>query len=258
VRLVSTLLYIVMLSVNLPVAFAQNSAPSSGFAIVTLVSGNIAGLIATESLSNTTISGAEHTRVAPSALITGASMLVPVGSGGENTTGIAITNPSSGSGSVNLVLTDGRGDVVLNSIINLGPRGHFSRFLNQLFTVPPSGFSNPLLLTVSSEIPVAILALSFRANDFATVPLTSLTSPTPVPFQPLPTSATIGGPASLIFAQVATGGDWSTEIAVGNTSAGLQTIRIDFFADNGVFTGSLTDIVIPSRGVFTFNTAQNR
>ena len=69
-------------------------------------------------------------------------------------------------------------------------------------------------------------------------------------------SVTIGGPASFIFAQVVTGGDWSTEIAVGNTSAGLQTIRIDFFADNGVNTGSLTDIVIPSRGVFTFNTAQ--
>jgi len=68
------------------------------------------------------------------------------------------------------------------------------------------------------------------------------------------TVVTIGGPGALIFPQVVSGGGWFTEIAIGNTSAGIQTIRIDFFGANGANTASLTDIIIPSRGVFFFST----
>jgi hypothetical protein len=50
------------------------------------------------------------------------------------------------------------------------------------------------------------------------------------------------------------GGGWFTEIAIGNTSAGTQTIRVDFFGANGANTASLTDITIPSRGVFFVST----
>jgi hypothetical protein len=267
VRLVIRVLVMLWVSGNFLGVFAQDTTPTSGFAIVTLVSGNIAGLIATASLKSTTSSGVEHTTVAPSVLITTASMLVPIGPTAENATGIAITNPSAGSGGVNLILTDRLGRVVLNTTIALGPRGHFSKFLNELFAVQPTEFSTPLLLTISSEIPVAILALNFRAADFASIPLTSLSTPTPVPIQPLSlasssatlppgTTVSIGGSASIIFAQVVTGGEWSTEIAIGNTSAGIQRIRIDFFGPNGLNTGSLTDIVIPSRGVFFFATPQ--
>jgi hypothetical protein len=262
-------LLMLWVSGNVLGAFAQDTTPSSGFAIVTLVSGNIAGLIASESLKNTTSSSMEHTTVAPSVLVTSASMLVPIGPTAQNATGLAITNPSLGSGGVNLILTDRLGTIVLNRTISLGPHGHFSRFLNELFPVQPAEFSTPLLLTISSEIPVAILALNFQAGDFASIPLTSLSFPTPVPIQPLNpafgilspllpvgTNVSIGGSSSIIFAQVVTGGEWSTEIAIGNTSAGIQRIRIDFFGPNGLNTGSLTDIVIPPRGVFFFATPQ--
>src|SRR5262249_14602468 len=148
----------------------------------------------------------------------------------------------------------------------------FSKFLNELFTIQPAGLSSPLLLTVSSEIPVAISALDFRAGDLATLPLTSLSSPTPVPFLPL-TSVTsspampgfgigqpvitesVGSIGSLIFAQVVTGGGWSTDITIGNTSAGIQGLQIDFFGSNGINTNSVTNILIPPRGVFFFTTA---
>jgi hypothetical protein len=58
----------------------------------------------------------------------------------------------------------------------------------------------------------------------------------------------------MIFAQIADGGGWSTEIAIGNTSAGTQIIRVDFFAPNGANIGSIEDIVIQPHGVFFFST----
>jgi hypothetical protein len=267
VRVFIRVLLILLASGNILGAFAQDT-PRSGFAVVTVVSGNIAGLIATETLRNATSSGIEEAIVAPSALVTTGSMLVPVGLLEENTTGIAITNPSAGSGGVRLILTDEAGTVVLTATVQLGPLGHFSGLLNEFFVNQEARFPTPLLLTVSSEIPVALLVLNFRGEDFTAVPMTSLSSPTPVPpiaNRPLlvppspagsfvvPVTSTIGGGASLIFAQVAAGGGWSTEIAIGNTSAATQVVRVDFFGANGISTGSLTDIAIPPRGVFFFS-----
>jgi hypothetical protein len=230
----------------------------TGFAIVTLVSGNIAGLIATETL---TFNDGTNTNVAivpPAALLTSSSMLVSIDPNGGNTTAVAISNPSLGSGSVNLLVTDERGAVVLNTIIPLGPRAQVSRFLSDFFQVPRlPQFSNRLLLTVSAEIPVALVGLNFRGADFAGIPLTSLASPMPVPpqllFPATPTiSPTIGGVA-FVFPAVAFGGQWSTEIAVGNTSAGTQTIRIDFFSAAGTFLRTRADVVIPTHGTFVFS-----
>jgi len=270
------MLFMLCLCGDLLSVFAEDT-PRSGFAIVTLVSGNIAGLITTETLTNTTPFAIAHTTVAPSPLLTSASMIVPVGGPGEDTTGVAITNPSSGTGGVNLLLTDSLGQVVLNLIVPLGPNGHFSRFLNEFFAEQPE-FSTPLLLTMSSEIPVAILALNFRpGGDFTAIPLTSLSTPTPVPSQPAtptPTFTTvsavpgfgiglppnpparIGGFASVLFPQVATGGGWSTEIAIANTSFANQQVRIDFFGPDGLHTASIPNISIPIQGVFFFNTGQ--
>jgi len=245
-----------VLYLNHPVS-AQDTT-QSGFAIVTLVSGNIAGLIATETL---TFDDGTRTNVAivpPAAMLTSSSMLVSLDLNGGNTTAIAIANPSLGSGSVNLLVTDERGAIVLNTIIPLGPRAQVSRFLSDFFQVPRlPQLSNRLLLTVSAEIPVSVVALNFRGTDFAGIPLTSLASPTPVPSQLLfPTTPTISptiGGAAFVFPAVAFGGEWSTEIAVGNTSAGTQTIRIDFFASDGTFLRTRADVLIPSHGTFVFS-----
>jgi hypothetical protein len=281
VRALIRVFLVVCCSGHLLGVFAQNTTTQTGFAIVTLVSGNGAGLIATETLRNHANSDVEAAAVAPSPLLQSASILVPVGPIEENTTALAIANPSLGSGGVNLILTNSVGIVVLNTVFRLGPNGQFSGFLNEFFAETPS-FGSPLLLTISAEIPVAITAFNFRGADFTVVPLTSLSFPTPVPIQsvtptsgngtfngiPLPTTPTpvltppvsttttptIGGASALVFSQFAAGGDWSTDISIGNTSAGIQTVRIDFFSPNGVRTGSVTNIVIPSRGVFRFST----
>ena len=72
------------------------------------------------------------------------------------------------------------------------------------------------------------------------------------PVTPTP-QVTIGGASSVVFAQIATGGPGPLKLR----SATLRrdsNIRIDFFGPDGLSTGSLTDIVIPSRGVFFFST----
>jgi hypothetical protein len=285
VRLFVGFLLMVWSSGDLLGAFAQSTTSRSGFAVVTLVSGNIAGLTASETIKKQTSSGVEQAILAPTVLITGASMLVPLGPLAQSTTAIAIANPSLGSGGVNLVLTDAGGGVVLNVTVNLGPRGQFSKFLNEFSATQPAGFTTPLLLTISAEIPVGVVALNFQDDDFSSIPLTSLSFATPVPVQPLippspsspssgfglglppippapifsvpvtvsnspvPTTVSIGGTASLVFPEITTGGDWSTDIAIGNTSAGQQSIRIDFFRSDGSLASSLTNIVIPALGV---------
>jgi len=176
------------------------------------------------------------------------------------------------------MVTDAGGGIILNTVVQLGPRGHFSRFLSELLDTPPA---EPVagLLTVSSEIPVAVLGLNFQGGEFASIPQVSLEFPLGVPVQPLttqgstapvfstsistalpaalqpPAPVSIGGPGALVFAQVVSGGGWMTNLALGNTSSGPQTVRIDFFDSTGANVGSLTDITIPSHGVFLFSTA---
>jgi len=293
VRSLKSVLLIICVFGSLLGAFAQQTTVGrNGFAILTVVSGNVGGLIASETLTHQSPDGIQQTVVGPSALVTSASLLVPIGLVEESTAAIAIANPSNGSGGVNLIFTNARGRVVLSTTIVLGPRGHFSKYLNELFSAGfAPGSTAPLLLTVSSEIPVAILAFNFRGADFTSIPLTSLSTPTPVPVQPLipatPAPAlsgtvpgfglgvatvppvpdipraftstseqtpSIGGGTSLVFAQTAAEGDWSSTITVGNSSAGFQQLRIDFFSGDGSVAGSLTDITIQPRGVFVFST----
>jgi hypothetical protein len=138
VRLLVSAVLAVWCSGNLLGAYAQGPTTTrTGFAVVTVVSGNMAGLIATETLTSRTDSGVEQAIVAPSALLTSASILVTVGPVAENTTAIAIANPSTGPGGVNLILTNAAGGVVLNAVVHLGPRGQLSKYLNEFFVPQP-------------------------------------------------------------------------------------------------------------------------
>ena len=246
------LFLMVWLSGGLLAGFAQNTTPRSGFAVVTLVSGNIAGLVGTETLRNRTSSGIEQAAMPPSPLITTASILVPVGAVGENTTAIAIANPSMGSGGVNLVLTDKFGTVVLNVVVQLGPRRQFSKYINDLFGTQPVAFSTPLLLTVSSEIPVSIVALNFRGEEFTSIPLVSLSPPTQVAVQPLsgnvvispvPIAGCLTPPVQTVIPPSAANGfglgvaPLPTPVITCLTPAGVQTITPPSSSTSGVPPG---------------------
>jgi hypothetical protein len=83
---------------------------------------------------------------------------------------------------------------------------------------------------------------------FVSVPTTGGT------FVTTPTTSSLGGAAALVFTQVVAGNDWSTEIAIGNTSSTVQIVRIDLFFAGGSSAGSLVDIIIQPNGVFLFST----
>src|SRR5262249_22517068 len=105
--------------------------------------------------------------------------------------------------------------------IELGPFAQFSNFLDELFSTPPAAFSTPLLLTVSSEIPVSILALNFRSADFASIPLTSLSAPSLVPVQsptPIPVIPTASNGFGLGLAAMPTPVIVSPPTTISNTA----------------------------------------
>jgi hypothetical protein len=252
VRYTIRLIIFLCCSGNLLAAFATD-VPRSGFAIVTVVSGNIADLVTTERLTNNITTIAEEQILPPSPFFTTASILVSFGASSEPTSAIAIANPSVVTGGVNLLLTDGRGGVVSTATVHLGPRGHISRFLTELFAIEPTQVPSPLLLTLSSEIPVAILAFNFRGAAFEAIPITTGNLIPPPASGLTPSSRVIGGNA-VVFGQVAAGGGWSTQIVIANTSDGNNFVRIDFFGTNGIGFGSLTDIFVPPRGVAVLST----
>src|SRR5436190_4755818 len=240
---------IVWSSETLLAGFTPDTTPRSGFALVTLVSGNVAGLVGTETLRNRTDSGIEQAVMPPSPLVTTASILVPVGAIGENTTAIAIANPSIASGGVNLILTDNIGTVVLNVVVQLGPRGQLAKYLNEFFATQAVAFSTPLLLTVSSEIPVSIVALNFRGEEFTSIPLVSLSPPTQVAVQPLsgnvvispvPIAGCLTPPVQTVIPPSAANGfglgvaPLPTPVITCLTPAGVQTITPPSSSTSGV------------------------
>ena len=68
--------------------------------------------------------------------------------------------------------------------------------------------------------------------------------------------AGVGGPGALLLPQVATGGGWTTQITIANTSPVTQTVRVDFFNVVGgplvsTLGSTVPNIVIPPGGVAT-------
>jgi hypothetical protein len=266
--------------------FPKARGPQIGYAIITPASGNSDGLVPVETLTQLTLGGAVETKVSPSPILTRAAMPASVGPLTDGATGVAIVNPNVTTCSVQLSLTGTDGTEILSEAISVLPHGQFSRFLNELFASAPYGTSGLTgLLTVTADVPVAVLGLNFRGAGFAAVPLASLSSPSPLsllmtstpsdsagsatvvvpivsvmPALPQnsgstangvsPAAPVIGGPGAFVFPQVASGSGWSTTFTIANTSSSPQTIRIDFYDPNGVALRSVVKVTIPSRGLY--------
>ncbi len=170
--------------------------------------------------------------------------------------GLAIVNPGSTTATVTLTLRRGTDGVTISSkAILIGARQQTSRFMAEIFADVPqlaTGFDGDL--SISSDYPVALTALRFRGTNFSTIPITSLSSSTPVPtFSP-----GVGGPTAVILPQFAAGGTWSSEIVISNTSSVQVPVRLDIFRQNGQplttkFNGetgsSFKNLVIPPQGI---------
>src|SRR5262249_18528602 len=109
----------------------------------------------------------------------------------------------------------------------------------------------------SSALPVSVIGLRFRGDNFSTLPVTDLSgNPGPLPAFP---TAGVGGAGAVLLPQFAAGGGWATELVLmnANTTSSL-TVRVDLFKSdgtplsttlNGTTGSSFKNLVIPAGGV---------
>jgi len=178
--------------------------------------------------------------------------------------GVAIVNPGGTAASMTMTLRRG-GDGTISSVktIKVGARRQVAKFISELFAdVPELPLDFDGSLSITSDYPVAIVALRFRGTNFSTIPITSLSSPNLVP----QLAAGVGGPDAVILPQFAAGGSWSSEIVISNTTAVPLTVRVDLFKQdgtplttslNGQSGSSFQNLVIPAEGILVENNDDN-
>jgi hypothetical protein len=175
--------------------------------------------------------------------------------------GVAITNPGSGDAPVTMTLRRADGTVTSIKTVNVAAHHQVSRFISEFFAdVPevPRDFDGTLTLT--SDTPVAIVALRFRGTHFSTIPITSLSPPIHFP-EVTPGTGSLGTNAALL-PQFAADGMWSSETVVLNNGSVPLTVRIDLFKQDGTplvttlnhQTGSsFQNLVIAPGGIIMFS-----
>ena len=211
------------------------------YAIVTPESGNPAGLLAVETLSLQTLAGRIEAQISPAAVLTSVAFPVNLGTISNGTTGIAIVNPTASAGNVHLSVTDPQGIEILRQTVSILPRGQLSRFLNEIFAGQISSVTTLMgLLAVTSDVPVAVLAMDFHDAAFAPLPAASLgtalplttsstssgstvettttTGTAPVAFPTVSVMPSFGSFATTVTSPVATATTTTTTTVIGSTA----------------------------------------
>jgi sugar lactone lactonase YvrE len=150
-------------------------------------------------------------------------------------TGVALANPSDQSVAVTFVLLDRYGSTLDSTTRTLAARSHLAIFAHQLFPGLSDKFTS--LMEISSPVPVVPITLKLTPNARSDSVLTTL----PVADLTRPPTAT-----SVVFAQIAIGGAFSTRLIFINTDKSKTiTGRLSFFnSDSTAMTvplGSKTD-----------------
>jgi hypothetical protein len=174
--------------------------------------------------------------------------------------GVAIVNPNSTNQNVTLTLRKSDGTQLATKTVSVPSLHQTSTFVKDLFSGSkiPSDVTGTLAITSagSSNLPVSVIGLRFRDENFSTLPVTDL-SANP---GPLPTlTAGVGGPGAALLPQFVAGGGWATELVLMNTNTtGSLTARVDLFKSdgtplsttlNGKTASSFTNLTIPAGGV---------
>ncbi len=260
----SVLLCMAVLSMPVAGVSDDNSPIRVGYAVVTPTSTATSGLVVFETFGQKRGNDTTQAAVMPSQLIRNAVMFVSASGRLSRNLGLAIANPTAIDARVTLTLRDQSGTTLAKKVITLADRDQTARFVTELFSSEP-GVPQDLegTLTVTSTVPVAIIGLRFRGDNFSTIPTTSLSTP-----EPLPESDTgVGGPNAVILPHFATGGGWASEIVLANTSATPLTVRVDIFGQNGSpltvslndqTESSFQDLTIPAGGVVVLAPRDNQ
>jgi hypothetical protein len=237
-----------------------------GYAVVTATSfgtpfgpfGITGGLAAFETFGYTSQVPALQASVLPATMTTRMVLFATAGIRLSQNTGAAITNPGSADAVVTMTLRRADGSLTSSKIITVAAHQQVSRYISELFAdVPevPRDFDGTLTLT--SNTPVAILALRFSGTTFSSIPITSLS---PSVDLPIVTPGT-GGSYAVLLPQFAANGLWASQIVVLNTSPAPLTVRIDLFKQDGTplvtklnhqLGSSFQNLVIAPGGIIMF------
>jgi len=227
-------------------------------------SGSPGGLVVFETFGFGVGTAATQAGVLPGVMITQTVLFAAADARLSRNLGLAVVNPGSTAANVTMTLCRG-GDGTTSSVkvITVGARQQVAKFISDLFSdVPelPLDFDGSLAIT--SDTPVAIVAVRFRGTIFSTIPITSLSGSTPVP----QVAQDVGGANAVILPQFAAGGGWSSQIVISNTTAIPVTVRVDLFKQDGTpLTTSLNsqsgssfqNLVIPAQGILIENNDDN-
>ncbi|HYR83254.1 MAG TPA: hypothetical protein VE422_04165 [Terriglobia bacterium] len=243
----------------------DNGPVQAGFAVITPVavttSSSTSGLVVFASFGmRHGNSPATQAGVLPPDLTTNAVMFVDTNRRLAKNLGVAIVNPNSSNVNVTLTLRKNDGTQLGTTNVNVPSHQHISKFITELFanqSSVPRDVTGMLAITSagSSNLPVSVIGLRFRGDNFSTLPVTSLSGTT----TPLPTIATgVGGPGAILIPEFAAGGGWATELVIANTGTSALTVRVDLFKEdgtpltanlNGQTASSFTGLTIPAGGV---------
>jgi hypothetical protein len=150
------------------------------YAAVTPLTGAAGSVITTETLLEATIGGIAQTHIGPSPILTNGVVPVTVGPPVEIGTVLVFVNTSLNTATVNLSFSNSAGVEIAHRTILVAKGSQFSQPANALVADQfELSFEIDGLLTISSDIPVAMLALDFRGVGLTTIPITSLFSSTP-------------------------------------------------------------------------------
>jgi hypothetical protein len=218
--------------------------------------GSPGGLVVFETFSSGFVTNATEASVLAGAMTTRSVLFSSASTRLSRTLGLAIANPGSTAANVTMTLRRGSDGVFTASrTIQVGARQQVSDFINDLFASVPGitpDFDGSLLVT--SDTPVALVALRFRGPNFSTLPIISISSQSAVP----QVATDVGGTDAVILPHFAAGGTWASEIVINNTTTVPKAVRLDLFKKDGTpltttFNGrqgsSFQDWIIPAEGI---------
>ena len=237
-RLVITLFCLA--AVSTPV-FAQDDHNDAGpltigYAVVTATSGIIpfgfGGLVVFETIGYRSEVPALQAAVLPATMTTRMVLFASSGIRLSRNVGVAITNPGSGDAVVTMTLRRADGNVTSSKTIRIAAHQQVARYVSEFFADVPAAVQNfDGTLTLTSDTPVAVLALRFLGTTFSSIPITSLSPPIDFP-EVTPGTGSPGSNGVLLPVFVADALSASEIIVLNNGSVPL-TVRIDLFKQDG-------------------------
>lgn len=246
----------------------NDAAPvQSGYAVVTpAAGGTTTGLVVFETFGmRGGPGGTTQAGVLPPDLTTNSVLFVQSNGRLSRNLGVAIVNPNNTSANVALTLRKNDGTQLATTTLTIPMLQQKSEFMTQLFAGQslPSDVTGTLTITSAgpSNLPVSVIGLRFRGENFSTIPATNL-APAAVPT----TAAGLLGPGAVLLPQFAANGGWATEIVLVNTNATNMTVRVDLFKQDGSpltatlndqTANSFTNLTVPANGVLVLAPRDN-